>query len=352
MYCGWFFLSFYYKVIGMSKKVVAAVDIGYGNTKYVVPSDSGELRCELFPSVAVLDNTVRNHTDDFSARQNITLVTVNGAQYKVGPDAVLSVSPHDTGRVLTNEYSTTDRYMALYLGALSNIGRKTIDLLVTGLPVQHYRSKSMREHLEGRLSEEHHYPNGDRITVKKAKVVSQPLGGFAHYALSGKNYTELKDSFSIVCDVGFFTVDWICVKGFQIIDERSGSVAMGVSQLLNALAQEIAVDCGEPFGDINRLDDSMRNGYKFSRYGMEYSYKHLLPKVMPKLDHACEALAASVGTMDDIGSVILVGGGAKYYVNSIRRVCKKNAIVTADDALYANVRGFYGIGLKSASAQG
>ena len=257
---------------------------------------------------------------------------VNSAQYKVGPDAVLSVSPHDTGRVLTNEYSTTDRYMALYLGALSNIGRKTIDLLVTGLPVQHYRSKSMREQLEGRLSEEHPYPNGDRITVKKAKVVSQPLGGFAHYALSGKNYTELKDSFSIVCDVGFFTVDWICVKGFQIIDERSGSVAMGVSQLLNALAQEIAVDCGEPFGDINRLDDSMRNGYKFSR--------------------ACEALAASVGTMDDIGSVILVGGGAKYYVNSIRRVCKKNAIVTADDALYANVRGFYGIGLKSASAQG
>ena len=326
------FLSFYYKVIGMSKKVVAAVDIGYGNTKYVVPSDSGDLLCEHFPSVAVLDNTVRNHTDDFSARQNITLVTVNGAQYKVGPDAVLSVSPHDTGRVLTNEYSTTDRYMALYLGALSNIGRKTIDLLVTGLPVQHYRSKSMREHLEGRLSEEHRYPNGDRITVKKAKVVSQPLGGFAHYALSGKNYTELKDSFSIVCDVGFFTVDWICVKGFQIIDERSGSVAMGVSQLLNALAQEIAVDCGEPFGDINRLDDSMRNGYKFSR--------------------ACEALAASVGTMDDIGSVILVGGGAKYYVNSIRRVCKKNAIVTADDALYANVRGFYGIGLKSASAQG
>ena len=74
------------------------------------------------------------------------------------------------------------------------------------------------------------------------------LGILAKITLSGKNYTELKDSFSIVCDVGFFTVDWICVKGFQIIDKRSGSVAMGVSQLLNALAQEIAVDCGEPFG--------------------------------------------------------------------------------------------------------
>jgi plasmid segregation protein ParM len=155
---------------------------------------------------------------------------------------------------------------------------------------------------------------------------------------------------SIVCDVGFFTVDWICVKGFQIIDERSGSTAMGVSQLLNILAQEIAEDCDEPFNDINRLDESMRNGYKFSRYGIEYSYKHLLPKVIPKLDHACEALAASVGTMDDVGSVILVGGGAKYYVNSIRRVCKKNTIVTVDDAIYANVRGFLEIGLKTLQA--
>jgi plasmid segregation protein ParM len=91
----------------------------------------------------------------------------------------------------------------------------------------------------------------------------------------------------------------------------------------------------------------MRNGYKFSRYGMEYSYAHLLPKVIPKLDHACEALAASVGTMDDIGSIILVGGGARLYVNSIRRVCKKNTIVPVEDALYANVKGFHAIGLKS-----
>jgi hypothetical protein len=51
--------------------------------------------------------------------------------------------------------------------------------------------------------------------------------------------------------------------------------------------------------------------------------------------------------MDDIGSIILVGGGARLYVNSIRRVCKKNTIVPVEDALYANVKGFHAIGLKS-----
>jgi plasmid segregation protein ParM len=330
----------------MRAKKVCAVDIGYGNTKYVNTGDFGKITCSHFPSVAVLDNTVKDDSDSFSTQQDVTRVSVSGAHYKVGPDAMLSVSPHDTGRVLTKEYSATDRYRALYLGALARMGEKSIDLLVTGLPVQHYRNKAMREGLGGRLCGEHSYPDGSRITVKNAKVISQPLGGFAHYALSSNTYGEMKNTLSIVVDVGFFTVDWICVKGLQIIEERSGSASMGVSQLLNALAQEIAVDCGEPFSDINRLDESMRTGYKLIRYGAEYSYSHLLPRVIPKLDHACEALAASVGTMDDIGSIILVGGGARLYVNSIRRVCKKNTIVPVDDALYANVKGFHAIGLK------
>ena len=131
---------------------VKAIDIGYGNVKYVTGRKGGEVQCAHFPSVAP-PSSGRDFGAGVAAKKDAVRVCVGDSLYIVGPDASLSLPGGKSGRKLIRDYPETDGYLALARGALAYAGGREIDLLVTGLPVNYhaaYRDKLERKHGKGK----------------------------------------------------------------------------------------------------------------------------------------------------------------------------------------------------------
>lgn len=318
--------------------MIIAVDIGYGNVKYAARRGDGALAVGHFPAIAAL-SVGRELSDGATDGLNAFRVEVGQEHYVVGEDAGLALAGHESGRILNRAYHESKPFLALFRGALAYLGKPSeVDLLVTGLPVESVRTA--RERLEERLTGEHPLPDGAVTRIKQAWVLPQPVGGFLHHAIGNGVYQDLRDSLSLIVDCGFFTVDWIIAKGLKVAFERSGSAPGGVSQILIKLAQAIGDEMGEPFNDLARLDEALRNGHRLDLYGRTFDFGHLWPRVRPVMDQVCQRLLGAVGTLSDIGAVVLVGGGAALYQESIRKICKRNPLVLVKDPMYANVKGF------------
>jgi plasmid segregation protein ParM len=50
---------------------------------------------------------------------------------------------------------------------------------------------------------------------------------------------------------------------------------------------------------------------------------------------------SSVGSLDDIDVIVLVGGGANTYKNVIQELLNNRDIIVPDNSIYSNVNGFY-----------
>src|SRR5581483_8540103 len=119
--------------------IVRAVDVGFGNTKYVTGFAGEDIRCAYFPSIAYPS------ARDWSAvaaveRRKTVAVPIDGLFYEVGPEVHLAA---DTFRAtqLHDRYTETPEYIALLRGALNLMKVDVIDVLVVGLPVATFISK-------------------------------------------------------------------------------------------------------------------------------------------------------------------------------------------------------------------
>ncbi|HDY85317.1 MAG TPA: PRTRC system protein D, partial [Methylophaga sp.] len=150
--------------------VIRAVDVGYGNTKYIRNVIDGIAVADHFPSIVNRPSVNKN---SFQESEDIYQVVVNGNNYEVGPgvDAALEGGV----RIMHDNYIETEDYMALLYGAISQMNVDVIDLLVVGLPVDLMGSK--RAILEKILTGTHRVGNRD-VQVRKVNAISQPLGGF------------------------------------------------------------------------------------------------------------------------------------------------------------------------------
>lgn len=119
-----------------------------------------------------------------------------------------------------------------------------------------------------------------------------------------------------------------------------------MSRLLEALAQVVGDDLNEALSDINRLDTALLRGNQLGWYGKTIDISRYLPRVEHIVNSACEAIFNSVGPLNDIGRVILVGGGAQHYLAGIQRACRQHAVNVVNNPLYANVMGYQFAGIQ------
>ena len=124
-------------------------------------------------------------------------------------------------------------------------------------------------------------------------------------------------------------------------DEHSGSTPGGMSLILEKLTQFISADRQAPFSDMNIVDAGIRNGFKTRIQGKEYDFSHLIPKMEDHIITAIQSVVRSVGSLDDIDVVVLVGGGADCYKKITRKLLNNREIIVPGDSLYSNVKGFY-----------
>lgn len=317
------------------KPVIRAVDVGYGNTKYIRDVVDGLAVADHFPSIVNRPNVNRR---SFEESADIYQVMVNGNQYEVGP----GIDPALEGgvRIMHDNYIETEDYMALMYGALSQMNVDIIDLLIVGLPVDLMRSK--RAVLEQLLTGRHRV-GGREIHIVKVNAVSQPLGGFLHFASQSKLLEEFSTTRNLLIDPGFFTVDYLVSTGLREISGRSGSHPTGVSSYLKAIAKGISEDFKINYDNISHIDEGIRKG-RFRLFGEDVDlakyHQSALVEIMPAVD----AISNKVGDGRSIDQIILVGGGARLFLEPIQKLLPRHRVHCDELSVVANVLGFQKIG--------
>lgn len=314
--------------------IVRAIDIGYGNTKFIIDDHR---TCRIMPSLAPRADAHRARTTLMRDRRT-SVVMVDGKAYEVGEDAGLFLS---SASVLHRDYIETPEYRALLYGALDAMQAPKLDLLVTGLPVHLHESRW--ERLKSLLVGVHEIRPGVAVEIRDAAVVIQPLGGFvAHSHERGEWRTHADDTYLIV-DLGFFTVDWMVTRGLKELPGLSDSVECGVSQYVKCIEEQLSVQLGDAHTNLKRLDEGLRQG-RLRIKGRPVSLEPFHREAQVVVDRAVSALRNRVGAAQEVDQIIVVGGGAPYFVAGLRAAFPEHPIATVSDPVCANVRGFQLIG--------
>jgi plasmid segregation protein ParM len=324
--------------------IIRSIDVGYGNTKFCHGGDGDSLACGHFPSIASL-YTGLDRGAGVMIRRDLVEVESDGSHYLVGRDSIDTLSARDDrGRTMLTNYIDTPQHLALFRGALAYLNESKIDLLVSGLPVNFFAPHKNR--LADRLKGEHVYPDGKTIQIKDAWIIPQPIGGFINYFMNTHQTDNIADLKSLTIDVGYYTVDWLVCRGLKLQDERSGSTPGGMSLILDKLTQLISEDRKATFSDVNIVDDGIRNGFKARIQGKEYEFSHLIKKMDAYIITAIQSVLSSVGSLDDIDVIVLVGGGASCYRPIVEELLNGREIIVPEDSIHSNVKGFYLAGIE------
>lgn len=321
---------------------VRAIDVGFGNTKYVVSSTVSEVQCALFPSLAPVAAS-NDLTGGVLQRRNTVAIEVNGVKYEIGKDSAIAQGANPT-RILDPSFAKSDCYIALIRGALYYMGATEIHNLVVGLPVS--TINDFREGLVKALIGNHPIPSAapscGTVLVKVHHVIAlpQPLGAFFDYAHHADTFKQMESQMNLIVDPGFFTLDWLLCHGVKPLDKRSGAHNGGVSSILRAIADELSRELKFHLTDITELDDALRQKRNPRFFGKEVDITRYRPLVTTKTREAVASLASRIGSTADIDNVILAGGGAALYREAIQAVFPHHKILVAADPVFANVRGF------------
>lgn len=329
--------------------VVRAVDVGFGNVKYVTGHEHGHaVECHLFPSLAPQAGANQEIGAGVLQNRNTVIVEVDGVRYEVGPDAALALDATH-GRVLDQSFPETDTYKALLRGALAYMDVPEIDLLVLGLPVNNF--PNYRDHVEKVMSGRHRVPDiklhqagslaAERdVTVKSVWVLPQPLGGFFDHALRNKLFGSMKSQHNLIIDIGFYTVDWLMTVGVKPVGNRSSAVNGGMSAILTLVAERVAAQHKTQTPLLKSVEEAVRSGSPVRVFGKECDISEHIAAGKAKAREAVAQLVNKVGDGADIDNIILSGGGASFFEDVIQEKYPHHKLVIAGDPVFANVRGF------------
>jgi plasmid segregation protein ParM len=324
------------------KTSVLAIDVGYGNTKYAYRAANNKVVTGMFPSLAPLA-PIRMFSGDaewlLPARKVVT-ITIDHIEYQVGPDVPITAAYGYTGRVLTDDYVLTHNYAALLFGAIYFSGVTHIKCLVLGLSDQSINNYSTV--LKEKFIGEHDFGHG-RITIEKVVVIPQPLGSLV-FAASSSGGSFRRDDAHLVIDVGYFTTDWTYANGFKLDHNRSGGIQGGASQIAQYIAKLISDDEGEQIMEIELIDKALREKAPFFFYGKNIDLAPYVKRATQIVINVGANLQNHVGSLPDVRSIILSGGGAVLYAMEIRRLFPRVVIKLIDSPCLANVRGFLIVG--------
>lgn len=329
-----------------AKKVVRALDLGWGWTKYSKANPVTEsLDFLSFPSLAPRHVGVDLSMSVLGKRDTV-VVNVDGTEYEVGPDSG-DLDSNDSSRNLNDSYIFTEQYKAVFYGALHYIGESEIDILVVGLPLsgmQH--APKLKEMMLGT----HKINATTSVVVKDALVIPQPLGGL-YYCLSQKDKEEfefLKEEVNLIIDPGFLTFDFLLSNGEKIIENRSNAYNGGVSKVLRSIAESISTKFSIKYDNLNAIDRGLRKR-KIKINGAVESLEEHIKNTRAILEGSVNYMKNVVGDGADIDNIILIGGGAGIYKRTIESYFPNHKILTLEEGQTANVQGFQKAGELLAS---
>lgn len=316
--------------------VVRAVDVGFGNTKYVTGHVDGEIRCAYFPSVAY-PSARDPSTAPAGERRRTVAVPIDGLFYEVGPEVHLAA---DTFRPtqMHDRYTETPEYTALLRGALNMMKVDVIDLLIVGLPVATFVSKKTA--LEKAMIGIHEVGGGRTVSVHKALAIAQPQGALIYYGSLQQKLKAMANEQSLIIDVGCRTLDWLVARGMRLVQKKSHSANRGMFDIVQAIANEISDDIGTPYRDFDAIDLALRTSKNPVIYQKAYDISRFMPVARTIARQAVSAMMQWIDASYTFQNIILVGGGAFLFKKALKEGFPKHTIHEVKDPMYANVKGF------------
>ena len=324
--------------------IVRAVDVGFGNTKYVTGYAGEEIRCATFPSVAYPSARDLGAVPAAERRKTVA-VPIDGLFYEVGPEVNLAAESFRATQ-MHDRYTETPEYAALLRGALSLMKVSTIDLLVVGLPVAAFTAKKTA--LEKAMTGQHEVGGGRTVRVRKALAVAQPQGALVYYASLHQKLKAIEHEQSLIIDPGARTFDWLVAKGMRLVQKKSHSINRGMFDVLQAIATEISEDIGTPYQDFDAIDMALRTGKSPVIYQKPYDISRLMPIARTIAQQAVSSMMQWIEASYSFQNIILVGGGAFLFKKAVKEAFPKHKIHEIKDPMYANVRGFQIAGINYA----
>lgn len=319
------------------------LDIGYSSVK--VAYGTGGLPDTLrLPVGAGLASTCATTLDGKPQIGNGRLVLVNGVEWVA---AVETERLRESAQIMDPDYPWSDEYRALYYAALDMIDVPVIDHLVTGLPVSQFRDGVSRDRLT-KLFQGRHYISENRcIEVKNVKVVPQPVGAYASYALDssrGKVEPRLDESMSVlIVDSGHYSLDWVLHRlGWQL--DSSGSTTSAGDVVVRRAAERLSRDLGRVVSYKNLLKAVMIGGKPLVVAGKEVDF---WPAIRDEAESIVRmnlnALRGSVrgAAQDGLDLVLVAGGGTSLFREALANAFDGTPVVPVPDSVLANARGFY-----------
>lgn len=316
--------------------IVRAVDVGYGNTKYVTGVSGDEIRCASFPSLAY--PFPRDPSTTLGAdRRKTVAIPIGGMFYEVGPDVMLAADAFRASQIHDN-FIDTPEYLALARGALRMMKVDTIDLLVVGLPVAIFALKKAA--LEKLMTGSHDVGNGKTVLVRKALAMAQPNGALIDYASQHDKVVAMENEHSLVIDPGSRTFDWLVARGMKLSYKRSHSVNRGVSDILQVIADDISAEIGKPYNQLDTIDLALRSNKNLTIFQRTYSLARMKPVVESVTKQAVGAMMRRIGEFYDVQHVILVGGGAFLFKKAVKEAFTTHQILEVKEPMFSNLRGY------------
>lgn len=323
--------------------VVRAIDVGFGNTKFVTGASGSKVTSASFPSMCV------RSTDEDNAgvggRRRTVMVPVGGFFYEVGPEVELGAQRHRS-RTQHDGFTETHEYKALMAGALHYMKVDKVDLLVVGLPVAQYVAK--RSALERALTRTYDLGGGKSVEVGRVLVMAQPQGALIDYA-QREGVEALAKGRSLVVDVGSRTFDWLVTRGMKVEARLSNSVPRGVWSILTQVARKISKDIGEEFNHMEAIDEALRSGKPMRIYQRDYDLKPLMPFINASAEDAVMEMVQGLDTTFNVENILLVGGGAFLYKKALKKQFPRHQIREVQEPMFANLRGFQRMGEQYAT---
>ncbi len=317
-------------------KVVRAIDVGYGNTKFVVAAEAGETRCGLFPSMTFpsLSDPTRAQLGE---KRRTVAIPVAGVYHEVGPDVAVA---RDRFRAtyMHDGYVDTAAYRALVRGALHFMKVDEVDVLVLGLPVATFVQK--RSALERAWTGVHETAEGRKVAVRKVIALAQPQGALAYYAMQKGRPDALAREQSLVIDPGARTFDWLVSRGMTLVQGQSSSVNRGMFDVVKAIAREISRDIGADYQDFDAIDEALRTRQPLMLYQKPYELERFARIANQIAEEAVASMLGEVGSTASFQNIVLVGGGAELFRKAVKKAFPRHRIDDVKDPVFANVRGF------------
>ena len=312
------------------------MDIGYSNLKLAMSDDAAATRCIVLPAGAAPAERFGTRFDG-GVNSDYLHVVVNGEKYIAG------VSPDKAAlwsRSLHADYASSDSYKALFHASLLLSESDVIDVLVTGLPVSQFYDAARKQSVEDMMTGVHQVTNARVVEVKKTVVIPQPVGGFLDYVhSSGFDVSKRR---VLVIDPGFFSVDWVVINNGDLQKQSSGTSLSASSVILEHCSRAMAEEHGARVS-VELLEGAMRDGSDSVRLlGKDVliadyvasAVNDVAPSVLESIKRC---LRTESGDIDD---VLIVGGGAEFFAESIREVFDWVNVIVAEDSVCSNARGF------------